>query len=584
MFKEAIERIDHQLLLFRAIKKGLQAKVIDSILLQKIEQEAVAMIVKLAERYWSTTYEAYIRQAAYCLLGITNLGLLYKSGGSIEKAVELIRTFRMIGLFRSGWGLIEKLIQDIIDAQKQSDFIEWVQPKYRHTPIRNTLEKEIIEEFAFEPGQIWNNQRYQQLIEKYHPAAEKNRFRLWMVENYLVPNKDYEVAQIQDLTGAEIDTLFVSLLLDHTPHIPLSLRKCMELASKFSISRPSAKATLKKRLQKFCVSVPQRWKEICQQEATSFLEHTLPKIIQGIESNKTKHQTLEYLLDTFKVHFTPDDLYGILEQEIEAEIKPYSRRQLRQLLKQENIVSTQYDPLYRLAILKRFLQKGIREAEDLIAILEEIPQEAWRGRILWEKVPWGIIDEALMSEEIRSANRIVLLKELVAALPGAIGKKWRNISLISAINLFLAASPEQRKWLIGRAHIEDAVEALWAEEKLIHQGYLIVVDAAGILLVADEMESKYSMESIISRMLERGVRSLNWSEDDIYDYVTRLIAKIKGKLTLYKKRHNRQILIRFCIDIFSAASMFIRSENKLNRISQKINTLLESIQTEKGGN
>lgn len=142
MTLEILKR-DNRLFLFQTVEYGLRAKLMEDVLLDEFRKDGVKMAFVFAKRYYSVVYEAYLRQASYCVLGIINLGLIESSDNRLENAVDLLLKKGFVGSFREGWSRISRLVRYVraCDPFHQKTAFEW--------------EKDFSESVSAEPGRKW---------------------------------------------------------------------------------------------------------------------------------------------------------------------------------------------------------------------------------------------------------------------------------------------------------------------------------------------------------------------------------------------------------------------------------------------
>ncbi len=140
---DKIIKKDFRLFLFKTLEYGINNQLIDKIFLEKLKTEGIELSLGYAKKYYKVIYEAYLRQASYCVLGIMNLGLVQTSGGSYDKAIHLIKTKGFISMFRQGWTRVINLVELAMDSGKNS------------AKTNFELEKDFSESFCAEPGKKW---------------------------------------------------------------------------------------------------------------------------------------------------------------------------------------------------------------------------------------------------------------------------------------------------------------------------------------------------------------------------------------------------------------------------------------------
>lgn len=134
---------DFRLFLFKTLEYGINNQLIDKLVLAKFKNEGVELSLGYAKKYYKVIYEAYLRQASYCVLGIMNFGLIQTSGGNFDEAVYLIKTEGFVGMFRQGWTRVIRLVKLARDSEEYSikTEFEW--------------EKDFSESLSAEPGKKW---------------------------------------------------------------------------------------------------------------------------------------------------------------------------------------------------------------------------------------------------------------------------------------------------------------------------------------------------------------------------------------------------------------------------------------------
>ena len=157
-----IVKKDSRLFLFQALEYGINNRLIDKIFLEKLKNEGIELSLGYAKKYYKLVYEAYLRQASYCVLGIINLGLIQTAGGNLDTAVNLIRTKGFVIIFRQGWTRVLRLVKLARDSEKFDLKTEF------------ELEKDFSESFSAEPGKKWiGNGEYVYNLFKLRTSAGK---------------------------------------------------------------------------------------------------------------------------------------------------------------------------------------------------------------------------------------------------------------------------------------------------------------------------------------------------------------------------------------------------------------------------
>lgn len=154
MKNEIIKR-DTRLLLFRSLEYGIKTNLMDDTFLHRCKMEGADMSYAFAKRYYNVVFEAYLRHASHCVLGIMNIGLIESSRNQIIKAADLILERGFVGIFREGWSRIINLVQyaKSADELNQKTTYEW--------------EKDFSDSFSAEPGKNWigyDEYRYHMLL------------------------------------------------------------------------------------------------------------------------------------------------------------------------------------------------------------------------------------------------------------------------------------------------------------------------------------------------------------------------------------------------------------------------------------
>lgn len=154
MNHEIIKR-DTRLLLFRALEYGIKTNLMDNTILTICKKQGSDMSYAFAKRYYNVVFEAYLRHASHCVLGIMNIGLIESSNNQVDKAARILSEAGFVGIFREGWSRILNLIQFAKSADQfnQKTTYEW--------------EKDFSDSFSAEPGKIWigyDEYRYHMLL------------------------------------------------------------------------------------------------------------------------------------------------------------------------------------------------------------------------------------------------------------------------------------------------------------------------------------------------------------------------------------------------------------------------------------
>lgn len=140
---KAIVKTEYSLFLFDVMKYGLNEKRIDKVFTGKLKKEGAQMSLAFARRYYNVVYEAYLKQASHCVLGIMNIGLIESSGKQLDKALDRLLQKGYVGIFREGWTRILRLVQYARNAERHTykTAFEW--------------EKDFAESLSAEPGREW---------------------------------------------------------------------------------------------------------------------------------------------------------------------------------------------------------------------------------------------------------------------------------------------------------------------------------------------------------------------------------------------------------------------------------------------
>jgi hypothetical protein len=138
-----IIKSDTRLFLFRALEYGFAEKLMDDVFFDKLKREGAQMSFAFAKRYYNVIYEAYLRHASHCVLGIINIGLIESSKSRLDNATNHLIQKSYVGMFREGWTRILNLVQYAINLENISHktAFEW--------------EKDFAESFSAEPGREW---------------------------------------------------------------------------------------------------------------------------------------------------------------------------------------------------------------------------------------------------------------------------------------------------------------------------------------------------------------------------------------------------------------------------------------------
>lgn len=62
----------------------------DDTFLHKCKEEGSDMSYAFAKRYYNVIFEAYLRHASHCVLGIINIGLIESSNNQVVKAANFL--------------------------------------------------------------------------------------------------------------------------------------------------------------------------------------------------------------------------------------------------------------------------------------------------------------------------------------------------------------------------------------------------------------------------------------------------------------------------------------------------------------
>lgn len=135
------------LFVFEALLYGLNSGLVEKSFIKTFRRDCAGMTFVLAKKYYNVVFEANLKQAAHCVLGVLNLGLLECSGGSLPEAAVILAKEGALKAFREGWTRIDALSchEDIFEKQLHKSRFE--------------REKDFAELFSACPGQIWTGHR-----------------------------------------------------------------------------------------------------------------------------------------------------------------------------------------------------------------------------------------------------------------------------------------------------------------------------------------------------------------------------------------------------------------------------------------
>lgn len=136
-------RVDSRLFLFQVLEYGINENLIDNAFLSKLKIEGAQMSYVFAKRYYNVVYEASLKQASHCVLGIMNISLIESSRKQLDAAIGHILQKGYVGVFREGWTRLSNLVRYTIEIERDSckTVFEW--------------EKDFAELFSAEPGRKW---------------------------------------------------------------------------------------------------------------------------------------------------------------------------------------------------------------------------------------------------------------------------------------------------------------------------------------------------------------------------------------------------------------------------------------------
>lgn len=134
---------DPRLFLFQVMEYGFDKKLFDEIFLNNFKKQGMQMSFAFAKRYYSVVYEAYLRQASHCVLGIMNIGLLEISEKNMNDATGFLLQKGYVGAFREGWTRVSDLASYASNSEKNTHKTEF------------EWERDFSESFSAEPGREW---------------------------------------------------------------------------------------------------------------------------------------------------------------------------------------------------------------------------------------------------------------------------------------------------------------------------------------------------------------------------------------------------------------------------------------------
>lgn len=142
MTKQIIKN-DPRLFLFQVMEYGFNKKLINEVFLSNLKKQGMQMSFAFAKRYYSVVYEAYLRQASHCVLGIMNIGLIEASGKNMNDAAGFLLQKGYVGAFREGWTRVSDLARYARNSKKNTHKtkFEW--------------ERDFSESFSAELGREW---------------------------------------------------------------------------------------------------------------------------------------------------------------------------------------------------------------------------------------------------------------------------------------------------------------------------------------------------------------------------------------------------------------------------------------------
>ena len=153
---------DSRLFLFRSLDYGVKSGLMASGAIKQLERDGAALSFGFAKKYYRVVYEAYLRQASFCVLGIINLGLEATAKGDMQKAAILVEREGVVTIFRHGWTRLLKLAQ-LIKRADGSDSRSQIE-----------LERDLAEWLSAEPDKPWNGVReFVTSVRKYGALARQ---------------------------------------------------------------------------------------------------------------------------------------------------------------------------------------------------------------------------------------------------------------------------------------------------------------------------------------------------------------------------------------------------------------------------
>lgn len=294
---------------FEVIEFGKKNEILTRSDLTRIRNEGAEMTVNLAERQYNIVDQAYLWQATYNLCGILSLALKESFESDIEAAANHLKHISLIEIFRSGW----KMINLIIEGKKYLKN-DWP-----------SLEKDLCEDVSAEPDADWIGwQEFQKLKNQVVVLSEEKSYHDWMIAKWC-KKADSELAGWDkdkfSIKGRErrkdiINTLIFSLLISESPFAPLKLKDLEVIVTRVlqdisDKTDESAADEISRKVKKLSVKIPRKWIPLLEHDYVEFLDTAYVAVAKYLAEDKITDASTwmqNYLFVDIKSHEASDVL------------------------------------------------------------------------------------------------------------------------------------------------------------------------------------------------------------------------------------------------------------------------------------
>ncbi len=390
----AIVRKDTRLLLFQALERGS----FEGSFLQKMKKDGAGMTYEFAKKYYKVTFEVYLIQASYCVLGIINFGLHLLSDNDLDKAVMILQTRSLMEIFQAGW----TKISDVAASNIRKDN-EWSTKSGKNAnKVRLPGEskeiiwhREISERLLANPASNWDGlEEFRKLHKEIAWFEGQHQLFKFFRQKFDPSNPQARKRGIYKMDTDKpvilLDTYYLSLLVSDTPKAPLEAEDLVKITEQLG-----DKQLKKKLLAKWSnfQGIPDELKPWHQAQIRTTLKTI--NYLQSILAAKGEGRLYEQ-------YYT--QLYILADLNKTSELRYTSAKELLRGNSDGNInalVTSLYeatDASDRLACLHLIFEKPKKlSAENILDVIkaEDVP---WQQKLRWYELKRDTLQDVLESE------------------------------------------------------------------------------------------------------------------------------------------------------------------------------------------